>query len=457
MTPRLASTLVLLAAAAHVAGCGGSSRGAAASGVTIAGQASYERPLVDAASATLSTVTTRVAIRGAQVELVQGGAVVAVGATDDAGRFALQAPADGTFEVRVTPRAALVDVRGHDGAQALLSVAGVTSAWAADLVATTRPLAGAFNIFDRLLRGLELVRSVEPDVQLPPLAVVWTAEGPNRTTTSFDRARLTLDVLDDPLADTDCFDDAVLLHELGHYLQTACSGDSTPGGAHLPGQDLDPRLAFAEGWATAFGQAVLGDPRYVDTRPGGGTTVDLARPSTQPLGPGSESAIHGLLWAMIEADGFAPVWRAMRALRGVPHASVRDLREALLATGALDAARWDAAAAPLGLAAPLPELGPALPLGAALQGTVNAALGQDSLRAASAYALVTVPPGAGLSVTLDAQDDLDLLVDGPDGSRFASRTAGQERLDLLGPAGIYLLRAQARSGSARAAFTLTAR
>lgn len=76
-------------------------------------------------------------------------------------------------------------------------------------------------------------------------------------------------------ADTDHFDDSVVLHEYGHFLEDNYGNSSSPGGSHNGNFIIDPRLAWSEGWANYFQAAVLsgndqlpGDMRlhyYVDT------------------------------------------------------------------------------------------------------------------------------------------------------------------------------------------------
>jgi len=71
------------------------------------------------------------------------------------------------------------------------------------------------------------------------------------------------------VADDDGYDDAVILHELGHVVHGVWSDSDSPGGMHWFGDsDQDPRLSFAEGWATCFAGLVLaglGQPaQYLD-------------------------------------------------------------------------------------------------------------------------------------------------------------------------------------------------
>lgn len=57
-------------------------------------------------------------------------------------------------------------------------------------------------------------------------------------------------------SDTDHFDDSVILHEYGHFLEAQYSRASSPGGSHNGNFIIDPRLAWSEGWANYFQAAV---------------------------------------------------------------------------------------------------------------------------------------------------------------------------------------------------------
>lgn len=58
-------------------------------------------------------------------------------------------------------------------------------------------------------------------------------------------------------ADTDHFDDSVILHEYGHFLEDVYGNSQSPGGSHTGDFVIDPRLAWSEGWANFFQGAVL--------------------------------------------------------------------------------------------------------------------------------------------------------------------------------------------------------
>jgi hypothetical protein len=62
------------------------------------------------------------------------------------------------------------------------------------------------------------------------------------------------------MSDDDGYDDAVILHELGHVFHNLYSDSDNTGGSHFFGDsDQDPRLSMGEGWATAFDGMVLDD------------------------------------------------------------------------------------------------------------------------------------------------------------------------------------------------------
>lgn len=58
-------------------------------------------------------------------------------------------------------------------------------------------------------------------------------------------------------ADTDHFDDAVILHEIGHHIENVCGRMDSPGGQHFAQFRIDPRLAWSEGWGNFLGAHLL--------------------------------------------------------------------------------------------------------------------------------------------------------------------------------------------------------
>lgn len=58
-------------------------------------------------------------------------------------------------------------------------------------------------------------------------------------------------------SDTDHFDDAVIIHEVGHRIEDACGKMDSPGGSHNGLFRIDPRLAWSEGWGNYLGAHII--------------------------------------------------------------------------------------------------------------------------------------------------------------------------------------------------------
>ncbi len=109
----------------------------------------------------------------------------------------------------------------------------------------------AFNLYDLVVYGadyLAFLQGARPNSS-DQYTVVWQIDGGNGgSTTSSTRT---------DMRDTGGYDDAVLLHEYGHWAVFNYSETDTPGGTHaLADCNQDARLAWDEGHASYFGGAV---------------------------------------------------------------------------------------------------------------------------------------------------------------------------------------------------------
>lgn len=59
------------------------------------------------------------------------------------------------------------------------------------------------------------------------------------------------------IENTDHFDDFVIIHELGHFIEDNCGQLTSPGGSHAIVSRIDPRLAWSEGWANYLAGQVM--------------------------------------------------------------------------------------------------------------------------------------------------------------------------------------------------------
>jgi hypothetical protein len=163
---------------------------------------------------------------------------------------------------------------------------------------------GAFNIFEQVLKTNEFLRSntttgscslCQAFTVAPKVTIYWKKgftpaaySGMPDTGLSFFDIYGSLDstpslyilggISGDVLsADTDHFDNSVIIHEYGHFLESKYSKSDSPGGSHNGNMIIDPRLAWSEGFANFLPSAVTGSTYYIDTAgsPGGTTKANI--------------------------------------------------------------------------------------------------------------------------------------------------------------------------------------
>jgi hypothetical protein len=248
-------------------------------------------------------------------------AVLATGATDAAGHFAIAVNDAATRDVRVrmvslssaTP-GLLVDVRNNDTARIAYTVQSAVVAGhlpTADVdfgSVTALPGAGgeAFNVFDVLLNNSDFFAQIEgarPNLRVTAYWQTGSADG-----TYFEGTDDTIH-----LVGGKGYDDTVIGHEHGHFVSFNYSKDNNPGGTHYIGDNhQDLRLSWSEGFATWFACAArraLGvGPRpdlYIDTdgSPGAGNlgfSFAFETPTSPAYGAASEVAVTACLWETID-------------------------------------------------------------------------------------------------------------------------------------------------------------
>jgi len=180
--------------------------------------------------------------------------------------------------------------------------------------------AGALHILDTLLTGERAVRAWL-GATLPPLYAYW-GRGVTSEWSWFEgefpthSGRFKLELLGGApnaraTSDTDEHDEAVVLHELGHFVFDRLSSASSAGGQHPSGHFVDPGLAWEEGRATWFAAIVLGSAIYTDTigmTPSGRLQAhtDLERRNPPPRGLGSQESVEEVLWDLVDGSQRIP-------------------------------------------------------------------------------------------------------------------------------------------------------
>lgn len=306
-----------------------------------------------------------------QLRTAAGDALVATGATDADGAFeiafdlpggdvyavALAGADDGHYAVFVRD-CPLEDCGDAGYVHAVYSEPFTPSGevdiggWLADADGS----GGAFNIFDAFLRGQDFAWQVYDE--RPPLLTGQWAAGASTTcgdVSCFSARSRSIYVLG-IARDTDQFDDPVLGHEFGHYLEDAYSRSDSPGGDH-DGSPTDPRLAWGEGYGTFTGCEIMGSPIYIDTALGGASVTDVSRTGLRANPNGglrqalSEYVVAETLWTLSRGSstsaalGGPVIFDVLRwyfpiqwfADRGVGGVDLVDFLDGLLCRGAIDA------------------------------------------------------------------------------------------------------------------------
>lgn len=281
-------------------------------------------------------------IRGAVVELRSSGSVLATTNTDANGYYSFDAAPGATLEVVVKaalgkPGSETVTVINNTDADKLWTKSSGTFAMPPSATkniyaetsfesilapASSYPLreAAPFAILDMAYLAQEKIRTVDPAIVFPPLKMAWSPNNVDALmpdgsrnyplglikTSHWVPADETLYILGGENADTDEYDSQVVLHEWSHYFQDRLSRSDGIGGGHGDGELLDPRVAFEEGFATAFASMLTGDKNYVDTsgfNQHQASLTDVEKDSNPLSSFYSEDAVIELVWDLFDGPG----------------------------------------------------------------------------------------------------------------------------------------------------------
>lgn len=359
--------------------------------VTISGAVTFDFvPLNTATNGLNYAATAQRPARNVVVEAASsGGTILASGLTDAAGAYSLAVPAGTVLRIQARSRmqgpGGLFDFTVRDNTSgnavylltgALLDSGGANSTrnlnapsgWGGASYTGTRA-AAPFALLDTVLTSIGAVNTVAPGTSFETAQVFWSVN--NRAasgsvasgeigSTSFTRISGVPTILVQGSADndTDEYDQHVIAHEFGHYLEDTQSRNDSIGGPHSLSQRLDPRLAFSEGWSNAFSGIALGDPVYRDSSGAGQSTgfrFNVESNIFSASGWFGEGSVHSIVYDVFDgaddgADvisaGFGPVYRArlnpaiMR--NGTAPTTIFSYIEALKAEAGVSAAAVDA-------------------------------------------------------------------------------------------------------------------
>ena len=182
-----------------------------------------------------------------------------------------------------------------------------SSGWSGTSYAQTRS-AAPFAIMDSMITGTLYALSGRAGLSFDPIDVYWSTENStDNVGTSFFSGSYIM-ILGDAGADTDEYDESIVIHEWGHYFQSILSRDDSVGGPHGSGDLLDMRVAFSEGWANALSGLAAGTTRYQDTlgplQAGGFSfSLEVETPESAGAVKGwySEDSVQNLVFDLFDA------------------------------------------------------------------------------------------------------------------------------------------------------------
>lgn len=315
--------------------------------ITATGRALFQRRQFTA-SGLGDTDPTSYPIRYAEIAVWQDNQyLIQCATTDGNGNFELQVPNTGlVYTVRLYSRgrnsyvnaSVLNSPRENEPYELTTTFTASGSPSLGDLIAPAKGTleGGAFNIFDQIVAANEFLRAQTLSCNasfadctpftVAPKAIVYWAKGVNPASyfgissgiSFYNKDTKAIYILgglsgDVDREDTDHFDNSVIIHEYGHFIEDHYSATDSPGGSHDANSIVDPRLAWGEGWANYFGLAVTGDPVYRDTygNTDGATgfffsnnletnTPSRDVPTTAGEGNFREFAITRALWDMLD-------------------------------------------------------------------------------------------------------------------------------------------------------------
>lgn len=264
---------------------------------TISGTANFQyRPLVMTSNRGLYGNPVSKGVTYAEVHVVDSsGNIIQCGETDALGAFSVVVPqVAGTYTVQVLSRSLSSKVKAsvlkdiysslpYSISKQFTIAASSTTVTVPTFTASARitedsDLSGAaFNILADIFWANEFIRgnTAQTSFVADKVSIYWKQgfnpysyfNAPSVLASFYVSSEDRLYILggkngDVKASDTDHFDDSVILHEYGHFLEAHYGHSDTPGGSHNGNFIIDPRLAWSEGWANYFQAAVQNNIVY---------------------------------------------------------------------------------------------------------------------------------------------------------------------------------------------------
>lgn len=353
--PKRSINFILFAAVALLPACGGNDKGNSGPVVSVSGKVTFDRVPHNGDKAGLNYQLTSVApVRGVRVLLLnRGGDLLDSDTTAANGTYSLDAPVATDVRVRVEARMLLdgtpswnFSVTDNTHSNALYVLDGqlvnsgrddsvrdlhAVSGWNGEDYAELRP-AAPFAIMDVVYEAVARIREADPAVNFPLLEIRWSTDNiavsGDKTQGAIGTTFYSLDAQSIYLLgwannDTDEYDRSVIAHEFAHYLEYQLGRTDSIGGAHNLTSRLDMRVAFSEGWGSAFAAIAAEDPLYRDSVGANQSTGFVYSVEANPSGNGgwyNENSVQKILYDLYDSTnegvdqislGFPPIYQTL--------------------------------------------------------------------------------------------------------------------------------------------------
>ena len=303
---------------------------------TLSGTLTFDRvPLSSVTSGLNYNNTFQQPIRSALVDLLDsGGAVIDSTVSDDAGFYSFTVTSETVVSVRARAEIIqdnanfrVIDNTSGDAVYTLQGAAAsvgagpqtrdllAASGWTGSAYTQTRA-AAPFALLDTVLGSVEEFMAVDTSTVFPRFDILWSvnnrpesgavAEGEiGSSSFTVSNGRPQIRIVGQADNDTDEYDEHVVTHEFGHYLENQLSRSDSLGGPHSLVSRLDPRVAFSEGWGNALSAILTGETIYRDS--GGasqanGFSFDIENNNLRNRGWYSEASVQSILYDLFDSN-----------------------------------------------------------------------------------------------------------------------------------------------------------
>lgn len=273
-------------------------------------------------------------VRGATLQaLDEDGEVIATTTTSNTGTYSVTVTKNSSVQIVVYAQTISTETAKWDfevrdntnngslyGMQGSLTDSDTSSDSIRNLIATTvwsgtsytSRVSAPFAILDTTYDVIQKIVGVDPDVNMPAADIFWSEDNTTASGevedgdigTSF-YSNKQLYILGKEDSDTDEFDDHIIIHELGHYIEDNLSRSDSIGGDHSNGNVLDMRVALGEGFGNAFSGIVTDDPIYRDSSgslQASGFEIDVDENTNFNPGWFSEGSVQSILYDLYDTE-----------------------------------------------------------------------------------------------------------------------------------------------------------